>query len=329
MMKKALLFALTLLLVLPVSAQSIRTNYRSRGITHISTDYEELQMDLIPAQVRIEFVGFPDGSTLFLLYMNMVQKTSTVVPKGVKMAATLNNGKLIRMEQIGEDSATKRRLDNGFFLNRLKYAIETPDMEKMIRGIKSVDIITGWNPDDYIQASFPENQFGDLLKRHCELIRDASEKTIELKSTISGYTENLNSILSTTEPVVGRGDSMDYNILLSHLYYKNTNEEDLDLAFVIGSKEQFHIPYDAAVRFMLNDGSVIGLLQTRDDVNFVYVYPTLEDLERMVRIGIKTLSIDHDGGILTDTFQPREDGGYTFSEAINQELQLLLSMSPR
>ncbi len=329
MMKKAYLFALTLLMVLPLGAQTIRTNYRSSGITHISTDYEELQMDLIPAQVRVEFVGFPDGSTLYLLYMNMVQKNSTVVPKGVKMAATLNNGKLIRMEQIGEDSATKRRLDNGFFLNRLKYAVEAADMEKMVRGIKSVDIITGWNPDDYIQASFPENQFGDLLKRHCELIRDASEKTVDLHSSISSYTENLNSILSTTEPVVGRGESMDYNILLSHLYYKNNNEEDLDLAFVIGSKEQYHIPYDAAVRFMLNDGSVIGLLQTRDDVNFVYVYPTREDLARMVSVGIKTLSIDYDGGILTDTFPPREDGACTFSEAVNQELQLLLSISPR
>ena len=329
MMKKALLFALTLLLVLPCSAQTVRTNYRSGGITHISTEYEDIQFDAIPAQVRVELAGFADGSTLYLLYINLVEKTSSVVPKGVKMAATLTGGKLVRMEQIGEDSATKRRLDNGFFLNRLKYAVETADMEKMVRGIKSVDIITGWNPDDYVQASFAENQLGDLLKRHCEAIRDAAPKTVELKSTIASYTENQNSILSTTEPVVARGGNMDYNLLLSHLYYKNTNEEDLDLAFVIGSKEQYHIPYDAAVRFMLGDGSVIGLLQTRDDVNFVYVYPTLEDLSRMVTVGIKTISIDYEGGILTDTFPPREDGAYSFSEAVNQELQLLLSMSPR
>ena len=80
---------------------------------------------------------------------------------------------------------------------------------------------------------------------------------------------------------------------------------------------------------MLNDGTVIGLLQTRDDVNFVYVYPTLEDLNRMVTVGIKTLSIDYEGGILTDTFPAREDGGLSFSEAVNQELQLLLSLSSR
>lgn len=328
-MKKSILLALALLLALPAIGQSIRTNYRSGGITHISTDYEEIQLGEIPAQMRVELAGFPDGSILYLLYINLVQKTATVVPKGVKMAVTLNNGKLVRMEQIGEDSATKRRLDNGFFLNRLKYAAEGADVEKMVGGIKSIDIITGWNPDDYVQASFPGNQMGDLLKRHCETIRDAAAKTIELKSAISSYTENLNSILSATEPIVARGANMDYNILLSHLYYKNNNEEDIDLAFVIGSKEQYHIPYDSAVRIMLNDGSVIGLLQTRDDVNFVYVYPTLDDLSRMVNVGIKTLSIDYEDGILTDTFPPREDGAFSFSEAVNQELQLLLSMSPR
>ena len=110
MMKKALLFALSLLLVLPCSAQTIRTNYRAGGITHISTEYEDIQFDAIPAQVRVELAGFADGSTLYLLYINLVEKTSSVVPKGVKMAATLTGGKLVRMEQIGEDSATKRRL---------------------------------------------------------------------------------------------------------------------------------------------------------------------------------------------------------------------------
>ena len=328
-MKKAFLFALVCALALSAGAQTIRTNYRSNGITHISTDYENLQLGAIPAQVRVELAGFPDGSTMYLLYMNLEQKTSTLVPKGVKMAATLNGGKMVRMEQIGEDSATKRRLENGMFLNRLKYAIETADMEKMVKGVKSIDIITGWNPDDYLQASFGNNELGDLLKRHCETIYKAADSTVELNSSLSGYTENLNSILSTTEPVVARGANYDYNILLSHLYYKNNNEEDLDLAFVIGTQEQFHIPYDAAVRFMLNDGSVIGLLQTRDDVNFVYVYPTLEDLGRMVNVGIKTISVDYEGGILTDTFPAREDGAYSFDQAVNQELQLLLSLSPR
>lgn len=328
-MKKTLLALLAAGFALTMQAQTIRTNYREEGITHISTDYEELQLDGIPAQVRVELAGFADGSTLYLLYINLVQKTSTVVPKGVKMAITLSNGKLVRLDQIGDDSATKRRLDSGVFLNRLKYAVEPDDMEKMVKGVKSLDIITGWNPDDYVQASFGNDELGQLLKRHCEAIFKAADVTIDLVSTLSGYTENLNSTLSTTNPLVGRGANFDYNILMSHLYYKNNNQEDLDLAFVIGTQEQFHVPYDAAVKFTLNDDSVIGLLQTRDDVNFVYVYPTMEDLSRMVTVGIKSLSIDYEGGVLTDEFPPREDGELTLSQAVNQELQLLLSVSKR
>ena len=326
---KLILALLAACFVLSLQAQNIRTNYREEGITHISTDYEELQMAGIPAQVRVELAGFADGSTLYLLYINLLQKTSTVVPKGVKMAVTLSNGKLVRLDQIGEDSATKRRLESGVFVNRLKYAAEAADMEKMVKGIKSLDIITGWNPDDYVQVNFGENELGELLKRHCEAILKAADVTIDLVSTLSGYTENLNSVLSTTHPLVGRGANYDYNILMSHLYYKNNHQEDLDLAFLIGTKDQYHVPYDAAVKFTLNDGSVIGLLQTRDDMNFVYVYPTLEDLYRMVSVGVKSLSIDYEGGVLTDEFPPREDGELTFSQVVNQELQLLLSVSKR
>ena len=325
-MKKLLLIGLSLLTMgWAAQAQQIRTNYRSGGITHISTDYEDITLGGIPAEVRVELAGFPDGSTLYLLYMNFLQKASTTVPKGVKMGVTLANGKLVRLEQIGEDSATKRRLDNGNFVNRLKYAVESADMEKLVRGIKSLDIITGWNPDDYVQISFQDDELGKLLKSHCEAILKASESTLELNATLAGYTENLNSTLTTSNPVVGRGDKYDYNIILSHLYYKNNNQEDLDLAFVIGTKEQYHIPYDARVRFILKDSSVIDLVQTRDDINFVYVYPTMEDLYKMADKGISSLSIDYEGGVITDSFSKEED----FTASIRQQLSLLLSMSKR
>lgn len=328
-MKKALLSALTLAIAFAASAQTVRTNYRANGITHISTEYETLSVGSEKLFTRVELAGFPDGSTLYLLYLNMEQKTGTVVPKGVKMAVTLNSGKILRLEQIGEDSATKPRLDNGMFLNRLKYAVETADMEKMIKGVKSVDIITGWNPEDYLQLSFPKDQLGDLLKRHCTCILKASEHTIDLEATLGSFTENLNSILSAANPIVARGSNFDYNVLLSHLYYKNNNEEDMDLAFVLGSDKQYHVPYDALVRFKLNDGTSLDLQQTRDDMNFVYVYPSLEQLQQMVNIGIQGISIDYEGGTLEDSFGPREDGARGFSEAVNQELQLLLSLSPR
>ena len=328
LMRKTLLIALAALLSFPVWCQSIRTNYRSEGMTHISTDYEPLTLGGIPAQLRVELVGFPDGSTLYLLYINLVQKEAVVVPKGVKMAVTLANGKLIRLEQINQVSSTPNRLEDGTILNRLKYATEPADMEKMVNGIKSVELVTGWNPDDFVSARFSEDQMGALLKRHCEAILNASSKTIDLQSNLSGYTENANSIMSTADPIVARGSRFDYNILLSHLYYKNTNGEDMDLAFVIGTQEQFFIPYDSPVRFTLADGSLISLLQAREDTNFVYLYPSMEDLARMCEVGITGLAIDYKGGTLEDSFPAGEEKN-GFSDAINQQVQLLLSLSPR
>ena len=327
-LKKLLILSCIVYASLTLQAQTIRTNYRSEGIMHISTDYEPLQLGSVSSLARVELVGFPDGSSLYLLYLNLVEKTATVVPKGVKMAFTLQNGKLVRAEQIGQPSATPRRMDDGNFLNRLKYAIEPADMEKLVRGIKSVDIVTGWNPDDFISADFPKNAFADLLLQHCQAILKASDNTIELQATMSGYTENTNTILSTSNPVVARGTNFDYNILLTHLYYKGTNEEDMDLAFVLGTNASYHIPVDSPVKLTLTDGSTIELLQARDDVNFVYLYPSMEDMYRIAALGISGLTIEYEGGVLADSFSPNEQKN-GFSDAVNQELQLLLSASPR
>ena len=304
-MKKLAILALALLLGTAVQAQQVRANYRIDGMTHIATTPESISFGNVPGKCNVELVGFPDGSTLYLMYLTVEpsKKASTAAPKGVKMGVNLSNGKLIRLEQIGQYPASSK-------YTQLKYAIESEDMEKMVRGIKSVDIITGWDPDDYVQGNFANNEFGSLLKRHCENILKASKNT-----------------MTTTNPLVGRGANYDYNILLSHLAYKNGDKDDVDLYFVIGTKEQFHIPYDAAVRFTLADGSVIGLLQARDDVNFVLVYPSMEDLNRMIEVGISSLSIDYEGGTLTDTFPVREDGEFTFSDALRHELQLIFYVS--
>ena len=71
MMKKILILVMAAFMTVAASAQQIRTNYRNNGITHISTDYELLQVGNIPTWTKLEFVGFPDGSKLYLLYMNM------------------------------------------------------------------------------------------------------------------------------------------------------------------------------------------------------------------------------------------------------------------
>lgn len=328
MMKKILILVMAAFMTVAASAQQIRTNYRNNGITHISTDYELLQVGNIPTWTKLEFVGFPDGSKLYLLYMNMEQKEAVAAPKGVKMAITLGSGKFVRVEQVGKSSATPRRLDSGLFRNRLKYAVETKDMEKIInKGVTSVDIVTGWNPDDYIQASFKENEFASLLERHCKAILEASAKTLDLNASLAAYDENAGSIMISPNPIVGKGEHFVYNVILSNIFYKNTEGEDFDLAFVIGTDSKYNIPYDATVRFTLRDGSVIALPNAREDVNFVYVYPSPEEAFRMASVGIASMTIDAEGTpILADTFP---EGPEDFSSAMNQQMQVLMSASPR
>ena len=325
-MKRVFLSFLAALLCCSAFSQQVRTNYRSGGFTHISTDYEAIQLADVPSEMRVELVGFPDGSSIYLLYINLIQKEAVVTPKGVKMSATLPGGKFVRLDQIGQDSATKRRREDGLFLNRLKYAAEPQDMEKMVMGVKSIDLVTGWDPDDYVQASFASDEFAKLLKSHCEAILKASESTIELTASIGGRTDSANSILTTTNPIVAHGQNLDYNVILSHLYYKNTGMEDLDLAVVIGTSAKHHIPIDSPVVFTLRDGSEISLLQTRDDNNFIYVYPSLDDFYKMAYTGVQAISIECEDGILKDTIPA---SGEDFTAAVSQQLNLLLSVSPR
>ena len=129
---RAILFGALVLLCCSLRAQEIRCNYRSGSISHISTEYEALRIGADSAWVRLEKAGFQEGC-IYLLYINLEQAAPVVAPKGVKMALNLNKGGIIRTEQIGEDSPTKPKLENGLYCNRLKYALERAPGAKTCR----------------------------------------------------------------------------------------------------------------------------------------------------------------------------------------------------
>ena len=319
-MKKTILLAAALLAAVTLSAQEIRTNYRSEGMTHISTESEKLEN----LDIRVECVGFPDGSMMYQLYIDLRQKTAFTAPKGVKMTATLPSGAIVRAEQTGQDSATKTRLEDGLYLNRLRYALETADMDKMTRGVQSLEIVTGWNPDDFMQFKFKDDAFAALLKRHCEAIAEASKTTVELKAEAAGRVNQTGSIMTVSKPLVADGNDFKYNVILSHLYYKNTAAEDIDLAIQLGTEKQYHIEPDSPVTFILENGSEITLPQTRDEVNFLYVYPSLEQLRTLAYGHVTTIRIQTEDGTLSDAILEN-----SFSEAVNQQYQLLMSLSEK
>ena len=316
-MKKTLLSLVALAAAFTLSAQEIRTNYRSEGMTHISTEAEPCQ-DL---SVRVERVGFPDGSTLYQLFIDLRQKTGFTAPKGVKMTATLPGGSVVRADQIGQESATKTRQEDGLYLNRLRYALEASDMEKLTRGVSDLELVTGWDPDNYLQYHFKDDAFAALLKRHCEAIDRAAQTTIDLTAEPAGRVDLTGSVMTAATPMVSDGQDLKYNLILNHLYYKNSAKEDIDMAFQLGTEKQYRIEPDAPVTFVLGDGTELTLPQTRDEVNFIYLYPTLSQLRALAYGNIKSLRIQTEDGTLTDAILDN-----SFSKALNQQYQLLMSL---
>lgn len=319
-MKKTILSLAVFAAALHLSAQEIRTNYRSEGMTHISTEAEPCQ----DFTVRVERVGFPDGSTLYQLFIDLRQKTGFTAPKGVKMTATLPGGSVVRADQIGQEMATKTRQEDGLYLNRLRYAMEASDLERLTRGVTDLELVTGWEPDNYLQFHFKDDAFAALLRRHWEAIAQAAETTIDLTAEAAGRVDLTGSVMTAATPLVADGEKFKYNIILNHLYYKNSAKEDIDLAFQLGSDKQYRIEPDAPVTFVLGDGTEIMLPQTRDEVNFIYLYPSLSQLRVLAYGSIRTLRIQTGDGTLTDAIP--DD---SFSKALNQQYQLLMSLSAR
>ena len=317
-MKKTILFLAAFAAALTLSAQEIRTNYRSEGMTHISTETESCQ----DFTARVERVGFPDGSSMYQLFIDLCQKTAFTAPKGVKMTATLPGGSVVRADQIGQESATKTRQEDGLYLNRLRYALEVSDMEKLARGVSDLELVTGWDPDNYLQYHFKDDAFAALLKRHCEAIGRAAQTTIDLTAEPAGRVDLTGSVMTAATPLVADGQDLKYNLILNHLYYKNSAKEDIDLAFQLGTEKLYRVEPDAPVTFVLGDGTELTLPQTRDEVNFIYLYPTLSQLRALAYGNIKSLRIQTEDGTLTDAILDN-----SFSKALNQQYQLLMSLS--
>ena len=240
------------------------------------------------------------------------------------MTATLPGGSVVRADQIGQESATKTRQEDGLYLNRLRYAMEEADMDKLTRGVSDLELVTGWEPDSYLRYHFKDDAFADLLKRHCAAIEKAAETTIDLTAEAAGRVDLTGSVMTAATPLVADGQDLKYNIILNHLYYKNSAKEDIDLAFQLGTEKQYRIEPDAPVTFVLAGGAELTLPQTRDEVNFIYLYPTLSQLRTLAYGSIQSLRIQTEDGTLTDAIL-----NDSFSKALNQQYQLLMSLSAR
>lgn len=331
-MKKTLLALAALALAsILLPAQEIRYNYRSGGITRVSTEYEFVTTgsgDQHPFWTRLEYVRFKDGSVSYMLYMNFEEKTAVNIPKGVRMAVTLTDGKLVRADQSYTQKGNKRAFTSGkgrVYWNRAQYLFEEQDMKRMTGGIKDLDVITGWNPEDYFQINYSDNQFGKVLAAHYNAISKALSASVQVVAEdIADYANNSTSITIKAKPNVATGGRFKYNVSVTYLYYKNTNTEDIDLEFQLGTTKDYRIHYSTAVVFELTDGEKIVLSQSREDVSRVMCYPSLVQVRRMLSKGVRSVTFTTDEGAVTDTF-----AGSSFTDALGKGYQTVMSVAER
>lgn len=331
-MKKLLLALAAVLTLVPfASAQEIRYSYKNGGVTRVSTEYEFVKTgegDQHPLWTRLEYVRFKDGSVSYMLYLNFEEKTAVNIPKGVRMAVTLSDGKLIRSEQLYAQKGNKRAFTSGkgrVYWNKTQYMFTETDVKRMAAGIKDLDVITGWNPEDYLQIKYGSNQLGAVIARHYDAIAKAVPSAVAVEADdIVDYANNANSLTIKARPHVASGDRFKYNVAVSYLYYKNTNTEDIDLEFQLGTTHSYRIHYGSPVVFELSDGEKIVLSQSKEDVSKVMCYPTLSQVRKMMSKGVKAVTVTSDEGALSDTFQ-----GSTFTDAVSVGYHTVMSVAER
>ena len=313
MKRFALLLCLVPLLSVAVHAQSsLRYNYISKGITHISGDYELVDNGKgLPIAVRLENLQFPDGTDGYLVHMIFKGKNSIQIPKGTKMTVSLGGSKTIRLEQVGDNEP-----------NIGNYLSEPYDVLQMTEGVAFLDIATGYGPDDYVKIAFANDEFAQVIKRQYELIGASREKTLNIDGDkILGISDGAVSTRVVAVPIVAKGNNMIYNIGLTCLSYKEKEKEDFDLSIQLGTDKKYLIPYGSEVAFLLKDGSQLLFKQHGDGINRVVLYPTVGEMRKIIDTGVSSMVLHTDEGNLYETFTDN-----SLSQVINRENQLLMSV---
>ena len=326
---KRILFAAVALLTLalaPASAQEeLRSYYSFNGYTYTSGELEKVACDH-PFYLRLERVSFPDNTYAFLMHINYEDKVAYDIPRGAKMAFTTADGKIVRAEQVGPGNGEHRAFTNAdgkrVYWNKGQYMITEDELVKLLPGVKSIDVITGWDPDDYFQTGFKNDELARALDRQYQVIREVQGPAVEVQQEdIANYADSNNSLTVLTQAHVARGDKMPYNVSVNYLYYKESNKEDFDVNFMLGTELQYLIPVDSRVCFTLADGSTLTLQQQRDAYNTVYLYPTPQQAKAL-RSGVTALSVETEEETLSDTFSNDE-----FSAVINQLYNTLMAVA--
>lgn len=277
----------------------LRCSYKSNGYTHIRTERSLVgRGGDCPFWLSIGYVIFPDGvSDAYILGLDFEGGKPFIIPKGTGLSATLTGGGTVNASQMSASEAASSPFTNAdgkkVYWSRGRYLFEAPDFRKLLSGVKAIDVTTGWNPDDYIQAQFKGDEFSATLKELYAAIEDAPRPTEELGDNMAGISDNSGSIMAVTKRVrIAEAQTVE-GVGMEYIYYKATNAEDYDLFLTLTGGDRL-IPLGTEVAFNLTDGGEIVLRQQRDAYDELLLYPSAEEV-KAIASGLASIDIRTEG----------------------------------
>ena len=302
---------------LPAMSQDlIRSNYKYNGYNHIRTERILVDAgDKHPFMTSLEYIGFPDSTSAYMLELNYISPVSKNAPKGVPFSATATDGKIINAKQIYTETTDKRAFPGPdgkpIYWNKVQYLLEEGAVQKIASGVKNTDLAFSFEPDDYISTNYSKDEFGKAVKDLYYAIKSEKPEKEELGDWIGAYSNQRNSLTVITKNMDVKGASASYVMSMTYMYYKETHEEGYDFNIAIKDKKTGVIAFETPVILTLADGSTVRLKEERDAEGVLLCYPDAEQIKKIIRGNVVSIEVATPGKSFTDTFS---DG--SFSEAV-------------
>jgi len=304
-----------------VDAQELlRHNYKSNGYTYIGSERTLVKAgssDKHPFYEKLEYVVFPDGeTTAYILEIDIEEERSYNFPKEVQLKATTFDGKIHSFKQYAGATTDKHQFtaEDGktkVYWNVGKYMLEEDDLNRLISGVKYLEIAYSWSPEGFYSYTYSKDEFAQSLKAQKEAIMAAKEGAREIGDVVD-YVDNLGSTTVVAKPVSIPGNQVDLTVQMTYLYYKTVNSEDYDITMLLSKGDRkFDVPYESELEFTMEDGSVISLKQERESEDVVYMYPTVDQVKAFAYGKVKSVKIPLSDGSVTVSYGDNE-----FSEVI-------------
>lgn len=299
MIKKILATVLAAVIAFGAYGQDLlKCNYKKNN--YVFTGAERVSVAAsTPLQLKLVRVAFPDGVSLYDLRIDFESDAAWKIPKNASITFELAGGNSITSKNHSDSpnlvapSGFEKADGKKVWYNCGEYYLEQADLEKLLKGVKSLDAVRRWSSNGHIVVKFKNNEFSIALAKAYDAIKSAPEVKNELGAHLTGLDDNSGNRIATTEvlPVDERT-----GLSLTYLYSGESNQETYDLEFHINGVT---VPGGSQVALTTPAGTIVRLRQEKDlEEGEVVCYPSIEQIKLLYSAGVTGISLETANGNL-------------------------------